>query len=51
MCAEVLVPERVPIEDIRGVYVSNEKTLEECQEAGLETKFKVSEYLFFRGPR
>ena len=49
MCAEVLVPESLPTDYIRGVYVSGPKTLEVCEDANFNTRFKVNKYLFFRG--
>jgi hypothetical protein len=49
MCAEVLVPDSVPPEYIRGVYVSCEEVKQSCDALGLPLKFKVNAYLFFRG--
>jgi hypothetical protein len=50
MCAEVLVPRALPPSFIRGVYVSCAATLAICEAQGLGCKFRVNEYLFFRGP-
>lgn len=47
MCAEVLVPGRVPPEYIRGVYVSGEEGLKRC--SGLDHGFKLkinADYFF-----
>jgi len=49
MCAEVLVPDQVPPEYIRGVWVSCEETVQRMTALDLDIKFKANPYLFFQG--
>jgi hypothetical protein len=49
ICAEVLVPGRVPREYIRGVYVCSDEAKATAGGMGLGLKFKVNRYMFFRG--
>jgi hypothetical protein len=50
MCAEVLIPNVLPPEYIRGAYVSCDKTKAEVEALALGLKVKVKPYLFFQGP-
>lgn len=51
-CAEVLVPDRVPFDYIRGAYVSSENShaalIEILNREGIELKIKINRHLFFR---
>ncbi len=51
MCAEVLVPDVLPPKYIRGVWVGCTETMRVGQSLGLGFRFKLNEYLFFRGPK
>jgi hypothetical protein len=49
ICAEVLVPAKVPREYVRGVYVCSDDAKAMCESMNMRLKFKVNGYVFFRG--
>lgn len=51
MCAEVLVPDVLPTDHIRGVWVACDKAKRSGESLRLGLNFKLNEYLFFRGPK
>ena len=46
-CAEVLVPDRVPSEQIVGAYVSCQASLERFQAIGVPLEAEIDAHLFF----
>lgn len=49
MCAEVLVPERIAPEFIRGIYVSCDEAAQIVHDLDLGIRTKINPYLFFQG--
>lgn len=49
MCAEVLVPDFVPAEMIRGIHLSGDSAVAVVAASGCNIATKINPYLFFRG--
>jgi hypothetical protein len=47
-CAEVLVPERVPVEYLEGAYAVNKVSLEKLIEIGFTLPITIEPDMFFR---